>query len=1539
MSGSATTEKIFVPAKRPKVFFINASSMPEADFAPGVVAAGAATGAGMRFIRLDENMLVTRAYDNLTGPPTALTTPSSAALLAEARRLGNVPWINNPVAFSASDPSHPSSLDPGRVSLKSGMLPDGPTSLSPAIETHAFFSPWLTTHDLANPPGSVAERLHAPITAPFVPSVITSGPFVFHLEPGPSGDACMLLRVTIECEAPADLCETDSSTALRYAGGAPNGVTFVANNDNPWVFSETHAMGFVMTSAGGGDIGHRDRFVYVNKGLMSVVYEGDDGGIVNDIDVPNKYPAAMTAKVAAEPGGEGAFARKMVLSNHGGLGSIGASTVRRFQRVWTKLIDTPHALGTYMETTIVQDTTSPAPTGQLRIGTPITTTFTSTATINDFLRFPSAAVATKDGLPLVCFAYIDSPLAGGAVFRDTPTSLSKDYLRAESRYGQSHYEAITDTTGTRIVNGVRVFDLFTPSAYETSITTGTGDWGPATLGYTARGEALGPQIDIATDRCFFFAYESEIASAATTPALNAIRPVFFVHIVYSPFEKGHDSNPDNHVASAATATHCVLEVRTGSFWTSNVTGEVFDALRPLQPFISPVPVNHDDQLVHSTDPRQYVIGYPLGYHGSTLRGALIEGRRRVVSVAGVKRVAVSTTQTRSREAAVVNFMLIRNELVELDPKSATRSTSRAPLAADYVFRPQSIEPLMWEPATLADKPPEFATLARPDGFVIRTLRDYVRTVPLAPEVLTTNPYAIPGVVTDADVDEIVAHLVVFASPASDAAKRLWAGEEVMPAASGRSLVRIRGTLIGWGREMFRYAKMIEMVARGDQAFLAERSEASLTASELATRTARVTAVKDACVKMWTGIRTVLATGIMPRYGPHQETLGSVSIHDGSSPAAVSKLNVVYRRGTAGAAHTDHNFIEEMANWVRLRYDRTMCEDPRGVRPVWGGVTTRVDHELRQWAVIVDPTTGAPDLDLTKNFSATKLIPVVQLANLAPVAEDDIATTHDFAFESDNNFSYYSHHHVVYGYLLYAAAVCLRYAADQQGQFGSNVKSIARDCSQLLTGAEPIACGGSEPFPLLQLLHDFLSPMSELDLNTAGGSAATGQSQRSRIRSALADGASAAQLAALAIPDPLPRGVRAMSGGDTIRRAFPPMRAFDIHAGHSWGPGPEPFFRASSQESSTESALAYYAAYHFLVEARAKLSQFPIARGALTGPFLMSDNALASTGGAQQILPWNAVVALAHEIATAKIYRSTKLNNLATMNARRDTFGSPTAIVSLATYGAGHPITLSALVVTSMLTGFLTQTQTTGVARETRHTFQQEAFRLMPAKMVLHVGAQSVPLVPGVSTPMFHGINDPQWLRLIADITNIGDMLLPFVADPADPTRPAKWALDRRPKVATIGQWLDFILLHAGDPAPGVGTETDPQRRARMVQLPVSASGPGLFQAAPDVKQWARMIAAALLHRVRPLPLNSAATATTQTWQAPDPTAIPYPKALDAYLPQSSYWDVVTWFRANAGKISRAAGAGGSAAPDDTATPHFSTTAEIPPLPATTVSLS
>jgi hypothetical protein len=787
---------------------------------------------------------------------------------------------------------------------------------------------------------------------------------------------------------------------------------------------------------------------------------------------------------------------------------------------------------------------------------------------------------------------------------------------------------------------------------------------------------------------------------------------------------------------------------------------------------------------------------------------------------------------------------------------------------------------------------------------------------------------------------------------------MWKGYPVWRGQTEESKFRIRARPLDWGRKIYRYARYIEMASRGaadsyanfiDSAGNDQSTAVATRVVDAATKIWRGVrqALTNGFMPEWDILNEVLRSpGLVSTNinGVERQISGFDIAYNGHNPASVSRpadsttaitqmlaglgytkaeirrarivtyfvdgvaAPLVSNLGTlaqmtdagvaaavlAEAANTavaatdqlfavdfqrivaqaklsirEATFVEDaLTTFNQLRYDRAMCEDPRSARSVWGGLTSRFNHELWRWAMVVHPDDPTdPYTDAAAYPGATDAVRVVQLSN---VLQSDDPRDVDLRFHEPSGFSYYNDHHVTYGYMLYASYIALRYAKTATSTFpghGSHVL-IGEDIASMLTSesasksaaratrpahrGDIMVCNEPEPFPLAMMLSDFVGAACETDIRVDRSENVFGMRRRCR-------------------------GARAPRSNDGVDRWFPPHRHFDAYLGHSFATGPAVPYRGQTHEATSEAIVGYLGAYRFLAE----FSKFALSQTATEdtpAKWLPSLVGYLYRPARNGYFPQTAFAVLAQELASAGLFRA----------LRHITGTATAALAQTASSGGvargGYPVVRSERFNQAYLAKFVTSACNTGVARGSASEFDQKAYRKFPMAMLLNLGAQLVPICDLTSS-----INPHTWVTHVTAASEI----VGTAARPA--ANPATFGGSLFTPVGTdlpltVGEWLDYLLTDCRLNSRG---ERDPD-------APVPAPSLG-------VQGWARMLAAGLNYA--PIAANGGAAGAVAfpgplpTAAAPTPQranlALRYPGPLtvsDYYLPQSSWYDVLTWFR-------------------------------------------
>lgn len=1073
--------------------------------------------------------------------------------------------------------------------------------------------------------------------------------------------------------------------------------------------------------------------------------------------------------------------------------------------------------------------------------------------------------------------------------------------------------------------------------------------------------------------------------------------------VYVDYGRGRFPVNEDDGSVAPTSTEARVSLTTGHIWLPSNYGTLTNAIEyrtvPLQiTFPGYTVPDFPSSGVPTTSAigQDYVAAFPLREFGSTLDEAKIPGASMIVAAVGVKSATQDFQGTTDGDTRV-NFRVPASNAVF--PPTATNSAgSKAVLAWDPLFgpggtpdivtitRPNGYRIVRYTPgagtvasavgASAAGSPSEYAytrIVSNQPGVFNSTI--YTQRFTPTPAQITAREPGTPILSVDDCADVVTALNAEFSDPIlgsdgqPDNDSYMWRGYEITRGAT--SDLRIRGDVLEWGRQSYRYARYIEMASRG-----APGPYTGFINSDGVDQSAFIASgIADAAVKLWRGVRTALTSGFLPPWdlltnyvrapSPPSDLTGfdvsyagangapalsrnatdltgivgllianhvtdptvkaariATYTYDGSTSSAalmttLEKLALITPVGASAAAAKEQDlaagplnatsimfasdFIEfgEWAqaairaeafvfdyyvNFGQLRYDRAMCEDVRGTRSVWGGLTSRISHELWRWALILEDQADVPEITgraPTDGYTGGATGPlnsvgyrVVQLRNIPqPLNSNAI----DARFTEPAGFSFYSNHHRSYGYLLYAAYVALRYApaATFVPDGGSGSVTIAEDIMSLLTSAKVTtradglsllpdsACNTPEPYPLFQMLLDILSPACEYDVRASRGESLVGVDRSCQ-------------------------GVASPSAPDGVSRVYPAHRHFDAYSGHSWEPGAEMPYPQLYQEASGEAVLAYLGAYRFLNEIRnydlmrARTLATPLRLPFMVGYLFDS----ASTG----YFPRVAYAILAQEAAASEMYRSTRPLAGAAMKAL--------ALTAAGSGRFGYPVVASDAFLEAEMSKFISISFNTGIGRASVYTFMSLAYRSFPPKFLIELGSQLVPL-----TDVSYYLNSNTWSSLIAgDATGPKATFGGILSTYTNPAPPPPL------RVFTVGNWLDEILCSM----PLATTEN------------IAPQAP-IFQPTMDVQMWARFVTAALTHkpdaRLSPA-LDNAVAFPGQYYDSrevdmstgirfgppvPAPAITPsqqYPLPLTMggyYLPQSSWFDVMTWMRfANAG---------------------------------------
>jgi hypothetical protein len=537
-----------------------------------------------------------------------------------------------------------------------------------------------------------------------------------------------------------------------------------------------------------------------------------------------------------------------------------------------------------------------------------------------------------------------------------------------------------------------------------------------------------------------------------------------------------------------------------SVTTSNIWSKEAPALKPVVPICSRTLPTFTPGASSSAKTEAVISLDPTSYGMPTNISA-------IPSIAAKKLFYNFDGTTNSKP--ITNFYVPSTQLIA---GGATPSTVAAPAFGALRF---------WDPILGADStPPDIITISRPSGFRILEASSLVGeagegitfTRQTAPTLGTNLRDSLYTGLSASDISEIEEELrIVFNDPATDEAKAVWSQPFV-------------GTMAEWGRRAYRYARMIEMLARGDPAsYPSGVSNIPETASL-------------ASANLWVGLKRILTFGVDIGYAP---TSGSIST-----------LKVVYPNSSE---FTGRTFDEHVRQWSHLKYDRGSATSIASFHSPWGGFTSHVDGEMYRWGVVVD-STGVPLYPggSLSNYTTEpdtadgkKVLCVAEMHTL--VRDPTAAAVNDIRVPTDG-FGFFANHHHAFGYLIHAAFVALRYGGDRTTAVqGGVLKTVKNDIYDFLAKPLPPAVDLSdasaatqEPFPLLQMI-----------LDVVGGAA--GQSV-----------------------------IAPSSLVDAVERVFPPFRYFDVYHSFSWSGGMIP---GESQQTKAhrfgESIVCYHAIWRFL----------------------------------------------------------------------------------------------------------------------------------------------------------------------------------------------------------------------------------------------------------------------------------------------------------------------------------------------------------------------
>lgn len=1379
MSGSAESASI-VPKSKPvpgeKTFAISPYHTQTFNF-------NAPREGHLRFIRLDNDVV-------------SMKETVTPGVFDQVGNIGNIPWSNNPKLLTTTNLKN----DPGRFTTD--ILPlVGDKS---AIPTHHFGSKWMQQKAILTPPKTAIDKTNVLLPGtPLEPGVICTGPFVCDLKPDPGGNACMRLLITVEYEAGVEYTESTYYTGMNYIN-ANNGAVFLANPDQPWSITEISPLTLVMKSSAGDNENSSDRYVYINRGLLSVVYTGDVEGIVKNVSV----------NVSGNT------------TNQFGYGSIGLGAERVFTKIWDSAVNSEPP-GTATPPVLPGYTTAPS-----------TTVISQPVNVNEFLRLEMLTgfkiYATSPLLNLT------DPIGGGWV---ATTSLLNPYqfTSLDVVYKTSPGPTFGD------VFSVNFNDL------DPSITF------PFVEG--TKGEIT-----------LYLAKETTITAAAL---FTDVDPIFVLTISY-----------DNTILPRLVVKH-----RIGNSWINKNSGVPrFNTKPVLLEFTNTEGIEIPDFTgifpLSSETSTDFICSFPLGKYGSTYQrfgSEIFLGN----TPAGVKRIGYNFNNT-TRSHPSINFVILPTDILQFS---------------------QSVTPnlLFWDPIFDTFDVPDIITISNPIGYKLVRVSGVTRINDDPTQAITSFVYKRllrqnttifdksiysdslgPGaksVVTESDSVDITQTLLdnfITSNTTNDSF--MWSGSNLNPGSKASDQkYALGGNPVEFGRKLYRYARYIEMAAHG-------KKPSEFTVDEFGTNLGIIKSrIESAATRLWSAARRVLKEGVVPKYevlrrlnavasgsvlqgdvtnftgldvyyggknrtdklSLYSYTIGQfLTLHNiinGSQAAArilalypvpiafpiptqlehfstftaaqiQAIVNADAANGAVPAAEkltlsvltdivaksvlavSNYRFTNELARFNKLRYDRAMTDISADVRPFLGGLTNRFSYEIDRWAVQTN-SLGVPITSAAQPIptSATSAIYVTQLKNLIGVDVPPATISSDPRIIKDgfdNSFGFYSNHNVGYGYIIYAAYIAHKYAkdlTDPQGVY-LNVGSDITDFLDIFTNAP----AGDEVAPLLQIILDIASPPS-------GG---------------ILEGNVSA---------------------DNIRRVYPPHRHFDPYTGSSWSPGPAPGYEGLNNEACSENILAYLATYRFMKE---------YADNGFN-PFLLNSVTRFENN---TYFPVTAYTILSMETAYIQANRPTRYLPSLSDYAKNNTYVDGGDVLSIVGKG-GYPVTGFDGVTRGLMQNFVSSRTNIGVARKIAHTFNQRIYRNFPVNFIQHPGAQLIPntdLSPYINTFRLTSI-----LSKSVDDNRFGNIL---TLDGID--------------IITIGKWINFLICDSPNDTDG---------------LLVDPATAGASTPSREVQQWARMVASMLKFKVQ----QSAFPATN-----PVTTAIPFPKGPGYYLPQSSWYDTLMYYRIN-----------------------------------------
>lgn len=227
--------------------------------------------------------------------PAALVVELSTSTMVVNPFDGNTAHLPAPLfpgAPRAFDPSDDPPNDPGRVIALTMSDPTTPS----ALPTHHFASHWMRQNNAVGAAGYPRPYNVLP-SGPYLPDVITTGPFVFALMPqggSVSSQAAMRVRAVYESDADAEMLDADDGVTVKYTGvsDGAGGVSFNANAGRPWTVASATPMALQLVSTAPSSVTHSTRRLSIVRGVTSILYRGDSAAV--DTKPSGEYGASRT---------------------------------------------------------------------------------------------------------------------------------------------------------------------------------------------------------------------------------------------------------------------------------------------------------------------------------------------------------------------------------------------------------------------------------------------------------------------------------------------------------------------------------------------------------------------------------------------------------------------------------------------------------------------------------------------------------------------------------------------------------------------------------------------------------------------------------------------------------------------------------------------------------------------------------------------------------------------------------------------------------------------------------------------------------------------------------------------------------------------------------------------------------------------------------------------------------------------------------------------------------------------------------------------